>query len=43
MNVLVVDGLLKRFPSPEGGSSLIVDLPYFSVPEGGQIEFRVVD
>ena len=40
MDVLVVEGLLKRFRSPEGGSLVIVDVPQFSVPEGRQIALR---
>lgn len=40
MDVLVVDGLIKRFPSPEGGPSLVVDVAQFSVPEGRQIALR---
>ncbi len=40
MDVLVVEGLLKRFPSPEGGPALVVDVPQFSVSEGRQIALR---
>ncbi len=37
MDVLVVENVVKRFTSPEGGTVPVVDVPRFSVADGAQV------
>jgi putative ABC transport system ATP-binding protein len=40
MDVLVVEDVVKKFPSPEGGQALVVDVPRFALADGRQIALR---